>query len=55
MLLLLMEIYIDDVGEIWHTLVNYFFLFDNRRVKIGNCFQTKDEAFNARDKIAKII
>ena len=47
--------YINDVGEICHTLFNYSSLYDNKRVKIGNCFQTKDEAFNARDKIAKII
>jgi hypothetical protein len=38
-----------------HTIYNIFIICDNKRVSIGNCFQTKLEAFNARDKISKII
>ena len=47
--------YINDVGEICHTLYNNFMICDNKRKEVGNCFQNKLEAFNARDKIAKII
>ena len=47
--------YINDVGEICHSLYNYFLCRDNKRVTIGNCFQTKLDAFNARNKIAKIL
>lgn len=47
--------YINDVGEICHTLYNDIMICDNKRKEIGNCFQTKLEAFNARDKIAKAL
>ena len=47
--------YINDVGEICHTLYNIFMICDNKRAMIGNCFQTKLEAFNARNKIAKLL
>ena len=47
--------FINDLGEICHSLFNYFLLRDNKRVRIGNCFQTKLDAFNARNKLAKIL
>lgn len=47
--------YINDVGEICHTLFNYFFFSDNKRVRIGNCFQTKLEAINARNKMVETL
>lgn len=47
--------FINDLGEICHSLYNNFLLRDNKRVKIGNCFQTKLEALNARNKIAKSL
>lgn len=47
--------YINDVGEICHTLYNNIMACDNKRKEVGNCFQTKLEAFNARDKIAKTL
>lgn len=28
---------------------------DLKRVRVGNCFQTKDDAINARDKMAKAL
>lgn len=47
--------YINEVGEICHTLFNGFLMPDLKRVRVGNCFQTKDDAITARDKIAKIL
>lgn len=47
--------YINEVGEICHTLFNGFLMPDLKRVSVGNCFQTKDDAITARDKIAKIL
>lgn len=47
--------YISEVGEICHTLFNGFLMPDLKRVRVGNCFQTKDDAITARDKIAKIL
>ena len=47
--------YLNDVGEICHTSYNQFMIRDNKHVAVGNCFQTKDDAITARDKIAKIL
>lgn len=47
--------YVNEVGEICHTLFNGFLMLDLKRVRVGNCFQTKDDAITARDKIAKIL
>ena len=47
--------FISDVGEICHTLYNQFMIRDNNHLKVGNCFQTKEDAFNARDKIKEFL
>lgn len=47
--------YLNDVGEICHTSYNQFMIRDNKHVAVGNCFQTKDDAFNARDRFKKIL
>lgn len=47
--------YINEAGEICHTLFNGFLMPDLKRVNVGNCFQTKDDAITVRAKIAKIL
>ena len=47
--------YINDLGEICHTSYNGFFMTDLKRVRVGNCFQTKEDAITARDKMAKVL
>lgn len=47
--------YINDLGEICHSLYNYFVVSDNKRERIGNYFQTKLEAINARNKMVKSL
>lgn len=47
--------FINDLGEICHSLYNADMLLDNKRLRIGNCFQTKIDAFNARNKITKLL
>ena len=47
--------YINDVGEICRTNYNKLMPNNDYRIEIGNCFQTKDDAFSARDKIDKIL
>lgn len=47
--------YLNDVGEICHTSYNQFMIRDNKHVAVGNCFQTKDDAFNARDRFKEIL
>lgn len=47
--------YINEAGEICHTLFNGFLMPDLKRVSVGNCFQTKDDAITVRAKIAKIL
>lgn len=47
--------YLNDVGKICHTLFNDFLMSNIKRVRVGNCFQTKDDAITARDKIAKVL
>lgn len=47
--------YITDIGEICHTSYNDFLMTDLKRVRVGNCFQTKEDAITARDKMAKIL
>ena len=47
--------YITEIGEICHTLFNGFLMSDLKRVRVGNCFQTKEDAIIARDKIAKVL
>lgn len=47
--------FINDLGEICHSLYSYFLWRDNKRIGIGNCFQTKTDAFNARNKMAKLL
>lgn len=46
--------YITEVGEICHTFYNPC-IYDLKRVRVGNCFRSKDDAFNMMDKIAKIM
>lgn len=47
--------YITDIGDICHTFFNGFLMSDLKRVRVGNCFQTKEDAIIARDKIAKVL
>lgn len=47
--------YINEAGEICHTLFNGFLMPDLKRVSVGNCFKTKDDAITVRAKIAKIL
>lgn len=47
--------YLNDVGEICHTLYNQLIIRDNKHVAVGNCFQTKDDAFNAKDRFKEIL
>ena len=48
-------VYINDLAEICHTSYNQFMINDLKRVRVGSCFQTKDDAINARDKMAKVL
>lgn len=47
--------YINDLGEICHTSYNQFMINDLKRVRIANCFQTKEDAITDRDKMAKVL
>ena len=47
--------YLNDVGEICHTLYNQLIIRDNKHVAVGNCFQTKDDAINARDRFKEML
>ena len=47
--------YINDIGEVCRTNYNKLMPNNDYRIQIGNCFQTKDDAFSARDKIDKIL
>jgi hypothetical protein len=47
--------YINDIGEVCRTNYNKFMPNNDYRIEIGNCFQTKDDAFTAKDKMAKVL
>lgn len=46
--------YIDTIGDVSCTTYNTFAL-DSTRIKFGNCFQTKDQAKSAAEKVKELL